>query len=278
MSRLLKDPLLHFLAIGAVIFVLFAWLAEDEEQDPERIEISAEQVEEARRLAMMLRGRPPGPAEIEELLEPLIREQVLYREARALGLDRNDETVRLRLVEKMRFLAEDLAEPDPPAEEQLEAFFAADPELFALPARVSFEQIYFSPRERGEQLDADVDAALATLRAGGAAAGDRSPLRDRYSDAPYAQIEILFGEALADAMFSAEPGRWEGPFQSDFGVHLARLVDRNESRQPEFEEVRDTVLEAYLAERRREANEAEYRRMRERYEIVVDWPASAPEP
>jgi peptidyl-prolyl cis-trans isomerase C len=275
--KLFKDPLLHFLLIGAGLFVLFAWLDDGEDEEFARqIRIGAEQVAQARDLAALLRGRAPTPAEIEELLEPLIREQVLYREARALGLDRDDETVRLRLVEKMQFLTQDLAEPDPPDEDTLRTWFDEDPARFAIPARATFEQIYFSPRERGDALDGDVAEALAALRAGESRTGDSSPLQPLYSAAPYEQVEILFGEALADAMFSSSAGDWLGPFRSDFGVHLARLAERTPARQPSFDEVGDTVLAAWMNDARSAANEAEYLRMRERYEVVVDWPTDSP--
>jgi peptidyl-prolyl cis-trans isomerase C len=272
MSNFLKDPLVHFLILGAGLFVVLAWLDQPEDSDSDRIVITAEQVEETRRAAAILRGREPTPEELEELLEPIIREQVLYREALALGLDRDDETVRLRLVEKMQFLAQDLAEPAPPTEEALERYFAAQPERFVVPALVTFEQIYFSPAERGEQLEADAGAALESLRGGAvphADLGDRSPLQARYQSATRERVEILFGDVMAEAVFAMEAGRWEGPFRSDFGLHLARLIERSEAYQPELADVRDTVLETYLADRRREANETEYRRMRERYDIVI---------
>jgi peptidyl-prolyl cis-trans isomerase C len=276
MNRIIKDPLIHFLLIGALIFLVFAWLDDDEDEFPQRIVIALADVEQAVQLATMLRGSEPDRDEVAQLLEPLIREQVLYREARALGLDRDDETVRLRLVEKMLFLTEDLVEPESPDEQTLRDFYDADPARFVIPARVTFEQLYFNPRQRGDALAADIDSALARLASGDSVEADSSPLQSRYGDAPYEQVEILFGETFADAMFSEQPGQWYGPFQSDFGTHLARLVERTPARQPAFDEARETVLDRYMQERRREANEAEYRRMREQYEIVIDWPADVP--
>lgn len=276
MNKIIRDPLTHFLLIGAVIFVVFAWMDDEDEEDVQRITISSADVEQAIQLATMLSGSEPDEDEIEQLLEPLIREQVLYREARALGLDRDDETVRLRLVEKMLFLTENLVEPEPPDEQTLRDYFDAAPARFLIPAQVTFEQVYFSPRERGDALVADTEAALMQLAAGEDVTGDSSPLQSRYADAAYQQIEILFGETFADAMFSRQPGEWYGPFESGFGMHLAYLVERTAERQPTFDEVRATVLDSYMEERSREANAAEYRRMRDRYEVVIDWPGGAP--
>lgn len=277
MHRLIKDPLVHFLALGAGMFALLGWLEGPGDGERERIVIDAAQVEQIRRGAMLLRGGEPTAAELEELLEPVIREQVLYREARALGLDRNDETVRLRLVEKMSFLTQDLVEPEPPDERTLLEFYASNPARFEIPAHVTFEQIYFSPRERGEAASAEALEALEALDGGAPrdGFGDRSPLQPRYDRATRDRVQVLFGDALTQALFGADPGAWEGPFESDFGLHLTRLLAREQARQPAFEEARDVVLEAWLAERRREANEAEYRRMRARYDIVIEQPASA---
>ncbi len=276
MRKVLQDPLIHFLLLGAAIFVLFAWLDDDEDDDAMLIVISADQVQQAVQLATMLRGDMPDREQIEQLLEPVIREQVLYREARALGLDRDDETVRLRLVEKMMFLTEDLVEPDLPDDAQLRAFYDDEPRRFEIPAQVNFEQVYFSPRDRGDALQDDVAAALARLEAGEDVTGDSSPLRRQYPDAFREQVEVLFGEPLAAAMFSAAPGSWYGPFESDFGVHLAFLHERVAQHQPSFDEAREAVLDAYLSERRRQANEAEFNRLRDRYEVVIDWSAVQP--
>lgn len=275
MKKLLRDPLIHFLLLGAAIFVLFALLGDDED-DAVRIVISADEVRQAADLATLLRGDTPDREQIEQLLEPVIREQVLYREARALGLDRDDETVRLRLVEKMLFLTEDLVEPEPPDDAQLRAFHDADPQRFAIPAQVNFEQVYFSPRERGDALRDDVAAALARLEAGEAIAGDSSPLRRQYPDAVREQVEVLFGEPFTAAMFTEPPGSWYGPFESDFGVHLAFLHEREAQHLPSFDEARETVLDAWLSDQRRRANEAEFTRMRDRYEVVIDWSAVQP--
>lgn len=277
MSKLLKDPLIHFLLAGGVLFALFYLRGDDAVDEGQRIVFDAEAVERLRNEAALLRGRTPTPEELRAVVEPAIREEVMYREALALGLDVDDDQVRDRLIEKMRYLTEDLADPEPASEQALRAFFAASPELFRIPETVTFDQKFFSPRERGEALRADVEAALAALRDGadGQALGDRTPLQDRFVAAPRERVEVLFGRALTDAVFSMAPGEWQGPFESDFGLHLVRLVERTEARQPSFDEVRDVASEVFAEQRRAEANRAAYERMRARYEIVVEWPDAA---
>jgi hypothetical protein len=273
--KLLKDPLVHFLVIGIALFAASAWRGQSIRAGRERIVVGAEQVAQARDAATALAGRALTRDEVAELIEPTVREEVLYREALALGLDANDDEVRRRLVEKMQYLTQDLADPEPGSEAELEAFYAAQPDRFAVPPLVTFEQVFFDPAKRGAGLPADAAAGLAKLAAGAAPSevGDRTPLRESYANAPREQVAILFGGALADAVFSVAPGGWVGPFQSDFGQHVVRLTARTERTLPPYAEIRDRVAAEFAADRRRARNDAEYARMRAHYDVVVQWPA-----
>ncbi|HUL80565.1 MAG TPA: peptidylprolyl isomerase [Gammaproteobacteria bacterium] len=274
MTRVLKDPLVHFLAVGASLFALAAWRGEWIRSGREPIVIGAEQVAQARDAAELLKGRALGDDEVAALLEPTIRDEVLYREALALKLDANDDEVRRRLVEKMSYLTQDLADPAPSSEAELRKFYDDSPARFEVPELATFDQVFFSPSERGDALPADAEAGIAALRAGRAPdeIGDHTPLRGTYESAPREQVAVLFGAALAEAVFTLPPGNWIGPFRSDFGLHAVRLRARTERRLPPYDEIRDLVAAEFAAQRRRERNEAEYRRMRARYEIVIEKP------
>jgi hypothetical protein len=280
MRKLIKDPLVHFLAIGLALFAVAAWRGQSVSTGREEIVVTAEQVAQARAAAAVLQGREPTPEELTALIEPTIRDEVMYREALALGLDENDDEVRRRLIEKMSYLTQDLADPQPASEQDLREFYAANPDTFTIPAVVSFDQVFLSPGTRGEQLEADAAAALAALRAGRTPAevGDRTPLRESYDDAPREQVAVLFGDALADALFGAAPGEWTGPFRSDFGLHLVRLNGRSEARLPGYDEIAARVAEEYASQRRREANERAYREMRARYDVVIEQPPATSAP
>ena len=279
MSKLLKDPLVHFLAIGIALFAVAAWRGQSISAGGERIVVTAQQVAQARAAAAVLQGREPTPAELDALVEPTIRDEVLYREALVLGLDVNDDEVRRRLIEKMAYLTQDLADPAPSSAEEVRQFYDANPELFTIPSLVSFDQVFFSPGMRGDTLEADAAAGLIALRGGRALAdvGDRTPLRESYDDAPREQVAVLFGDALADALFGAAPGEWGGPYRSDFGLHVVRLRSRSDARLPPYDEIAARVAEEFGAQRRREANERAYQEMRARYDVVVEQPAAAPE-
>ena len=272
MSKLAKDPLVHFLIIGAALFAIAALRGGAER--PDRIVVTAEQIAQARAAATALQGREPTQEELAELVEPLVRDEIMYREALALGLDENDDEVRRRLVEKMSYLTQDTADPEPSSEEELRKFYEARPDIFGIPALVSFDQVFFSPGARGDSLEADAAAGVAALRSGRAPGevGDRTPLRDSYDDAPREQVAVLFGDDLANALFSAAPGEWTGPFRSDFGLHAVRLRSRSEPRLPPYDEIAARIAEEYGAQRRREENEQAYQRMRARYDVVVELP------
>jgi len=274
--RLLKDPLLHFLVLGAALFAVSAWRG-GEEEAPDRIVIDELVVERVADAARRLYGREPTRDELAELLEPTIRDEVYYREALALGLDVDDDEVRRRLIEKMQYLTQDLADPEPPSEDELREFFAQDPERFALPAAVTFEQVFFSPQMRGEALERDVEDARRALEAGAdpLEAGDRTPLPPRFDAAGRDRIAVLFGDAMADALFAIEPGEWVGPYRSDFGLHLVRVLEQRPLTPRSFEEARSDVHALYAAERRAARNEAEYARIRGRYDVVIEWPDGA---
>lgn len=276
MLRLLKDPLVHFLLIGAALFGVSAWRGEMIRAGRERIMITAEQVSKASGTAALAQGRELSPAELNDLVESMVREEVLYREALKLGLDKNDDEVRRRLVEKMNYLTQDLADPASSPNE-LRAFYTASPELFTIPPLVTFDQVFFSPNERGDKLETDAATSLEALRAGKPPdqVGDHTPLRAAYDAAPRDQIRVLFGDQMAEALFTAPPGDWAGPYRSDFGFHLVRLRSRTEARLPPYDEIAARVAEEFGAKRRREENEAAYRRLRANYNVIVEAPAAA---
>ncbi len=274
MLRFLKDPLIHFLTIGALLFAVSAWFGQSVTTGRERIVITAAQVAKIRDTAALVNGRTPTRDELESLVEPTIRDEVLYRQALALGLDSNDDEVRRRLVEKMQYLTQDLADPAPASDADLHRFYEEHHDRFTVPELASFDQVFFDPKKRGDAVRDGANAALTELAAGKPLeqAGDKTPLRTSYEGAPRDQIEVLFGETMTAALFTMPVGEWQGPFQSDFGWHVARVRKREASRLPPFDEIRDRVLAEYGAEQRRAHNAAEYARMRGYYDVVVEWP------
>jgi hypothetical protein len=180
-------------------------------------------------------------------------EEVYYREALALGLDRNDTVLRRRLMQKMEFMTNDLAELTTPDEDALNQFFLDNQDKYELPARVSFTHIYFSVDKRGARAASDAKRALSEL-ATASGSVPRAPQRGDSFMLPY--------ETGINA--------WQGPIESGYGLHLVRIREKIDSRVPELAEVIDKVRNDWMYEQRQKTNEAVYRKLKERYEIVVD--------
>jgi peptidyl-prolyl cis-trans isomerase C len=233
-----------------------------------------------------VQGRPATDAEVDKLIDAQVQEEVLYREALAAGLDRDDTLVRNRLIEKMRFLTENVAEPPAPSDAELETYFAANAAKFVVPARVTFEHVFFSKDKRGDRVQADAAAALPGLRkrtgaipmADLAKLGDPLPLWNRYDAMSDRDVALAFGDEFAAGLAPIEAGAWQGPLASRYGWHLVRVVDRSPERQPTLAEVRDAVQTAYLTEKRDVENRARYQALRDRYRVVIEPAAPQPAP
>jgi len=278
MKKLIQDPLTHFLLVGAVIFAVSYWLNPPGTEAATEIVIAPDDVAKMRETIALVQGRPATDGEVNDVIEARIREEVLYREALAMGLDSDDTIVRNRLIEKMRFLTENVGEPPLPTDAELEAWFAGQQDRFRIPPRVTFEHVFFATERRGERAESDAIASLRGLRSRRdtltpamlAELGDPLPLWNRYDDMPVGDVGLAFGDEFATALAPIDAGSWEGPMRSRFGWHLVRVVDRSPERQPALAEIRDAVQTAYLNERRQADNEVRYRAMLERYDVRVE--------
>ena len=274
MRKLLKEPLFHFLALGVALFVVFGMFGNRDFSDTSVVRITEEDINRIAATWEVQWRRPPTPQELSGLVKQHIREELLFREAMALGLEKDDIIVRRRLVQKMEFLSEDLAVQQPPSEEELQAFFADNQDLFQLPARVSLTHVYFSRDRRGEKAEQDAKAALGELGKNGdadtASLGDRFMLQRHYAQRTEQDLSQLFGRDFAASVFTLEPQLWQGPVESGYGLHLVRVEERIEARFPELSEVRKDVEMELVAKLRKDANELFYLSLRERYDIEVE--------
>jgi hypothetical protein len=274
---LLREPLLHFAALGAALFALFAWQRGPIAERPERIVVEPARIEQLALGFERMWQRPPDDAELAGLIEDWVREEIFYREALALGLDRDDTIVRRRMRQKLEFLSEDLADVAEPSDADLERWLAEHAEDHRVEPRVALRQVYLSRERRGAAAEADAAALLARLRADGTAdvAGDASLLPASLPPSTPREVARHFGDDFAAAVLELEPGRWAGPVESTFGLHLVLLEAREEGRMPALAEVREAVANDWRAARRAEANEAFYQSLRSRYEVVREPPPGA---
>jgi hypothetical protein len=281
LRKILREPLLHFVVLGAGLFVLFGVVGGPAEERPDQIVVSAAKVENLAELFQRTWRRPPTQAELDGLIADHVKEEILYREALALGLETDDIVIRRRLRQKMEFLSEDVAAQGEPSEAELEAFLAEHAERFRAPARVSFSQVYLSPERRGAEAWTDAERVLVALDAGKtdpAASGDPFLLEQDYRQQTPHDIERLFGEQFAAGISGLPVGRWAGPVQSGYGLHVVLVRERNPEHLPQLDEVRDAVLRDWQAARRDDANRAFYDTLLARYEVTVERPAAPAEP
>ncbi|MGH0033681.1 MAG: peptidyl-prolyl cis-trans isomerase [Myxococcota bacterium] len=278
MRRLLREPLVQFLAIGLAIFALASLWGAREPVADDRIVVTEERVAQLQDAFAKQWRRPPSQDELRGLVDGYVREEALYREGVRMGLDRDDTIIRRRVAQKLSFLVEDLLLPPDPSDADLEAYLERERERFVLPGRVSFEHVYFSESRRGEAAAADARRVLAELRA--SADGDASDRGDpfmlghRHEGVTRADVEGDFGPGFAAALLDLGVGAWQGPVRSAYGLHLVRVSERTPPVPPVLSEVRGGVLAAWLDDHRRRANEDAIARIVERYDVVLEEPGA----
>ncbi len=273
---LLREPLLQFLVLGAVLFGLFSIVGKKEADAPAKILISTARVANLADTFTRTWRRPPTEQELQDLVENYIRDEVFYREGKAAGLDRDDVVIRRRVRQKMEFIAEDMVGTEP-TEEQLATHLATYPERFRVEDRLTFRHVFLSATRRANTIEGDVkqvanllahaDAAVDT-----AALGDPFLLGEEFNAVFQSEVARSLGESFAKQLSVLEQGRWHGPISSTFGRHFVFVNERAQGNLPPFDTVRQAVQREWANARRGEAVQKLYRTMRERYEIVVELP------
>ena len=274
MKKWLKEPLLHFLLLGALIFLVFDLVSEKDFAENE-IFVSRGQQENLLNTFSRTWQRMPTPMEYQGLLKDYIRQEIAYRESREMGLDQDDIVIRRRLRQKMEMLAEDVAGLVPPTEEELQAWLDDHPDDFMTEPRMTLHHVYVSTDQRGEEARSDAMQVLEALSGLGAEAeigdlGDAIPLPIVVDDAGESEIARLFGTSFVDALRDVEAGAWSGPLASGYGLHLVLVTDRVEARNPGLDEVRPAVQRDVMSQRRVQAVDGLYEKMAENYLIEIE--------
>ena len=274
--KLIREPLLHFVVGGTILFAGYAWVNSEEGNTNglEPVRIGEGEVRWLKETWANQWFREPSTPELQGLVTDLVTEELLAREAKAMGLDDNDTIVRRRLAQKLKFLVEDTVHLNEPTEKELRQFYAASFARFQVPAKVSFTQLYFSPAKR-EDPTSDAKAALAQLQStdrsnSAVTMGDRLLLDAEFQAADEQTIANTFGPDFAQAVFALDPGVWSGPVKSGYGVHLVLITDLNVAKQPPFEGVREEVLKEWRRKKEKTANQDYVARLRQKYGVTFD--------
>ncbi len=278
--RLLREPLLHFLLLGAGLFAAFSWTSGDTATGPKSINVTQGTIEHLVEVFVRTRQRPPAEQEIKGLIQDYVREEISVREAMALGLDRDDLIIRRRLRQKLEFVTEDLTAQADPSNQELQTYLKEHPAEFATEPRYTFRQVYLDPQRHGENLHHDAARLLVELRKVGgkgniAAIGDPSLLEGEFKDALAHEVRDAFGENFVAILGTLPLGQWQGPVESAYGAHVVFLTERTEGGVPPLESVRNAVRREWMNTKRREANDKFYEELLKRYDVRIEVPQKA---
>jgi hypothetical protein len=272
LRRLMREPLLHFLLLGGLMFAIFGRGNPDAATADRHIVVSGADIDRLAAAFSRTWNRPPDQNELQAQILDYIREEVLYREALQLGLDKDDSIIRRRLRQKMEFLFEDTVPP--PQEAELRAYLQSHIDKFRTAPLISFRQVFVSTR-RGDAAEPDAQRILANLvtaTPGAADEADSLLLGETFSRTPLDRIAALFGDDFAGGLAHAVPAHWVGPLRSAYGLHLVLVTVIEPAATPPFEQVRPAVEREWFAERRSEAQAAQYQAVLAGYGVTVrDW-------
>jgi hypothetical protein len=278
-NNLLREPLVHFLLLGALIFGAFKIISR-ETAEPGKILITQGRIESLETAFSRTWRRPPTASELEGLILDYVREEVFAREAVALGLDKDDTIIRRRLRQKLEFVSEDVAAHAEPSDEQLRAYLKEHADAFRGDRRFSFSQVYLDAQRRGTNLSRDAAHVLTQLgRAGNkvdpATLGDSLMLENEFKALPASEVVKQFGAKFAASLGEMPTGQWHGPIESGFGMHLVLLSERTDGSLPALEDVRAAVRREWTNARRMDANEKFYQTLLQRYTVTIERPEVA---
>jgi hypothetical protein len=277
--RWLREPLLHFLLIGAAGFVLYGYVHRGESANTNyKIYLSLDDLKQLDISFISQWQRQPTPEEFTGLVEQFIRQEILYRQGLAMGLDKDDIIVKRRMAQKMEFLSEDVTSAHEPSTAELQTWYASHSQVFALPDRATFRHLYFSIDHHGADAKKDAEAALRRIAqmpediGAEKAHADQFMFQDYYADrAPY-QLAKEFGPSFAAELFKLKTGEWQGPIESGYGWHLIWIESIAPGKVPAFEEVEPDVKTAWLADQKAIEWQKAYAAMRAKYEVIAPQP------
>jgi hypothetical protein len=273
LRNILREPLVHFVVAGGVLFAAWSWVAPKEAAGPDDAVIVLDQarLDHLETLWKAQWKRDPAPEDVAAIVDRYLRQEVFYREALRMGLDRDDEIVRTRLAQKMEAVASDLGTlMQPPTDDDLRVFHASRADLFTLPPAFAFRQVLYLPSETG---DDRLGSTLAALRAGGDVPPDRRdklamPLDWPLTAAP--TLENSFGGGFAAALAQLPVGQWSGPVRSGLGLHLVQVTESEPGRLAPFDEIRDFVAQQYEYYAVLDAQERMFRELLAKYDVRIE--------
>lgn len=284
--KLLRDPLVIFLLIGGGIFLVYALVspeAPDTEADPYRVEITEETLEVLKDEWSARKRQPPTTEEFDQLVDEYVKEEILFREATRLGLEKSDSVIRRRLAEKMEFLTSDVATAEEVSAETLEAYYQEHADAYRLEGEIGFEHLFFSPEKRADAAK-DATTTLSSLKDGTLTFEDALKTSDQTRTSPTfsatapSLIRSMFGDSFVEGITNESPGSWFGPISSKDGIHLVRLTQKNPAALPPLNSIAEKVLSDYHYDQRTQLNKQMLDELLQQYEVIIGEPKTESDP
>jgi parvulin-like peptidyl-prolyl isomerase len=275
LRRWLREPLLHFLILGGLLFLLFHFVKGGSGTRQNEIVITNGTVKTISEGFERVWKRPPTQKELDTLIQDYIKEEILYREAMAMGLDRDDTIIRRRLRQKMEFLADGMGYIKEPTEKDLQSYLQKHPEKFRVENRFTFSHVYLNPEKHPNSLQQDATQLLSKLNNARTSIdssqyGDSFMLGYYFSNQSESNVARTFGDQFAKQLSQLETGKWVGPIESGYGQHLVLIADRTEGRTPPLSEVRKQVQSEWMTEEAKQTSEKFYEGLRSRYTVKIE--------
>ena len=272
MIKLSREPLVHFIILGALLFTGHMLWQRHVSKADYTIIVTAEEME---RQAIIFAGenrRKPTDEDLKALLFSHVEEQALMREAERLGLGEDDTIIRRRLAQKMRFIIEDVEAPNLPSEAELKLWFEANIDKFIEAETYSFSHIYLSPEAHGENLESKASEILSLVKNQSSdwkAMGDPFMMKRNFKALKEIEITRLFGSNFSKGLKELKGTTWQGPVESAFGLHLIRLDNFTPAITPNFEDVRSSAEKVWKEQAQRGANQAALKKLIQKYKVDV---------
>ncbi len=264
---ILREPLLHFLLIGAGLFFIYYQLNDSTSDDENQIHITKANLDMLDKQWIDTKGRAPSAEEKKSQLDNFIQEEILYREALSKGLDKNDKTIHTHLAKKMKFILDDRSIISEPTDAELKEFLSKNSSKFTEPASISFNQVLFTKTAESKDINEDAQEFLKRLKKSTSpkvsTVGDLVELTKK-------GITNIYGEEFAYNIFSISEKSWQGPVESKRGIHLIYIHSRKDATLPEFSKIKKLVTIEWRRQKRDEANKIFYKELRKNYQIIID--------
>lgn len=270
-ARWLREPLLHFALIGIALFAVYRWMNPGVEAGT-RIVVTQAVVDDLARQHQARWTRPATEQELANLVEAHVRDEILFREGVALGLDRDDPVIKRRVRQKLDLISEEQIAGAAPTDADLIAYMTQNPARFMRPATVSFEQILFDGAKPVAEVEREVAVATAALARGvdPRRLGKPTLLPHRAQGVSIDLVARDFGTAFAEQLSTLPLGKWTGPVGSGLGAHLVRVTARTPAAVPPIDDARQQVAREWENERRERSRTASYRKLRDSYNVVIE--------